>query len=270
MVVFGSGTPTENGAELKSVYNAAKLLSPSSDNILEVVVAPGYYSLSSALTVDTQYINITSLTGGMDVVINGDVNVSANNIQITGLNLNSYNLILGDDLNAIIVSKCKSIGNNSFGRGLKVSGKFYDCVGGARSFGGGSESAEASGEFYRCSCISGGFGGFLGTASGKFYDCVSYGGLAFGGAGTCTETSRFYNCQNLSAEGGCFGGYYTGAPTGTFAGKAFNCISYGIESFGSAALTGQLYYCVTAGSFINVSGAGKTFYCIAGDTPNNQ
>jgi uncharacterized protein YjbI with pentapeptide repeats len=66
LMVYGTGTPSQNETELQNVYNAAKKMSPSASNVITIVVSPGNYG---SCNFDTSYINVVSLTGNADVTI---------------------------------------------------------------------------------------------------------------------------------------------------------------------------------------------------------
>jgi hypothetical protein len=67
--VQGNGTELENGIELQNAYNLAKTMSPSADNRITVVVAPGEYGLTNVMTLDTEFVDLVSLTGNPDVFL---------------------------------------------------------------------------------------------------------------------------------------------------------------------------------------------------------
>jgi hypothetical protein len=132
------------------------------------------------------------------------------------------------------------LGIDSFAATLVASGKYINCEGGNRAFGG--NGGTANGMFINC--VGGGLSfGSYGTASGTFENCIgleqSFGG---GAAGIEVASGTFKNCRggNLS-----FGGY--GVASGTFE----NCIA-GQDSFCSdgGTLSGKLYFCrLTDGTF---------------------
>lgn len=59
--VSTNGTDVENALELQSAYDKAKEMSPSSDNRITVVAAPGNYNLFIALREKTWYKRFTSI-----------------------------------------------------------------------------------------------------------------------------------------------------------------------------------------------------------------
>jgi len=86
LMVYGTGTPTENAAELQAAYDAAKLMLPTTTNTITVVVAPGVYTFGATkFTANTSYIDIVSLTGNVDVKLDG-INVTANYAYLKGIN----------------------------------------------------------------------------------------------------------------------------------------------------------------------------------------
>jgi hypothetical protein len=194
-------------------------------------------------------------------------------------------------------------GTNSFGR--TASGTFIDCTAGAYSFGTNPSfgSGSASGTFTRCTAGSYSFGYGITTTSGTFTDCVA-GEDSFGFSSSVTGIFRrcrggnqnfaaystlssgtFIDCQGntssfavsndtTGAYYGCIGGGASFGAGGGFNGRAQYCVG-GSTSFGGnggAGLRGVLYWCrLTSGTFVTVSGSGKTRYCVDGnDAQNNQ
>ena len=153
------------------------------------------------------------------------------------------------------------------------SGTFRRCIAGDRSFGYQGKITTTA-VFYSCVSGNGGFAGSIAlnvintnVCAGTFYNCISQ-SKSFGAGGICS--GKFYNCSGRVAS---FGGNNENTFGGTFSGYAINCTG-DWYSFGRVALTGTLIHCkienlVGAGdsTFIAVSDAGKTRYCI--DSYNN-
>lgn len=260
LFVSGNGTPSQNAAELQAAYNAAKLMTPnglplSAANRVAIIVAQAIFTFGvSKFTLNTEFIDFVSLTGNRSIFIDGIV-VTANDVLIVGVKCGAGIQSLTTDysadnrfevasgLNKLVVKNCEG-GNHSFAKQGVCSGTYYDCIGMKCSFGGGAASGEvavASGTFIRCTVTTDrGFGGFLANFTGVAYDCNA-GGAAFGMFGICSGT-------------------------------AYRCIA-GTDSFGDyGTLTGKLFNCVKqVGTFIPVTGGGRTYYCIDGNgAPNNQ
>lgn len=196
--VRGNGTPEENAAELQAAYNKAKTMLPSSGNIVTVVVAPGTYTFGGTkFPVNTPYINIVSLTGNADVLLDG-IDVTANSIYLKGINCGTYSFTIRHNLNELICENCTG-GSYSFGGGGETTpGTFINCTGGNRSFG----YNNASGTFINCTGGNNSFGGSMGgTASGTFKDCTG-GNYSFGGGEMCniSSTARLYYCRLTSGS----------------------------------------------------------------------
>lgn len=277
VIVKGTGTPTENGTELEAAYATAKTMSPSADNRITLVVFPGEYGLSEKLILDTSYIDLVSVTGNRDVILDrvdviGDpfeftlpttyvtsdtLLIDADNVYVKGMVgklRNSPNFVLyggtsdyilplqvGDNLPNVIVENCKggfaSFGEEPTGNILKEVNGTYINVETYSGFNG-----IASGTFVDCIGGYGGFGGFGGIASGKFTNCIgSYNSF---GSNTGTASGEFTNC--IGADNS-FGG-------------------------GGGTLSGKLYSCrLTGGTFQTVSSGGRTYFCIDGNGDvNNQ
>jgi len=288
--VQANGTDVENAAELQAAYNTAKTMSPK-DNRITVVAAPGTYKFPSTFVMDTEYIDLVSLTGNRDVVF--DLDGITDPFQFD------------DDTSDIIsIGECLLIDtDNVFVKGVK--GKFYlssnwnsywgegedyilpiqvsdnlpniiveNCEGGTFSFGGditfGSNPIELSGTFINCKtpayafcgegilsgvfidCIGGDSSfGFRGVLSGTFTNCIG-GNESFGGFGTASGT--FTNCQGGE---GSFGG--AGIASGTFTNCIGSTVSFGSQGTASGTFTNCICTNFGFGSFGTLS--GKLFYC---------
>jgi hypothetical protein len=288
LMVYGTGTPAENAAELQAAYDEAKSMPRYRGDIwayggsgaitykgqtfqdtewgdyriatediqiidndwgyyrsksalitieearntrTKVIVAPGQYTVGGGtFTMDASGIDVISLTGRRDVIIDGVI-LSASFVYCSGIDATTSTFEIYENLSFIVVENCRG-GEFSFGSSqYNTTGTFIDCVGGDASFG---ASGDAKGIYIRCTAGSNSFGGAEGIASGEFIDCVG-------------------------------GDYSFGAPmsaTGVFT----RCIG-GEYSFGGET-TGKLYYCrVTAGTLPTTTTGGKVVLCIDG---NNQ
>ena len=296
--VAADGTPVENALELQAAYDQAKTMSPAADNRIVVITAPGEYALNGPFTMDTQYIDLVSLTGNRDVIFDradivgdpfdadpyyGSVSsigeclmVSADNVFVKGIkgklrqspNWDNF-LKEGEDYILPI-----QIGNNLSGLVME------NCEGGPFSFGGDisfrNNPIEVSGTFTNCVGGYGSFGvGSGSTANGTFTDCVGGDG-SFGGGGTASGT--FTNCQGgFGSFGGdgtasgtftnCVGGDASfGGKGGTASGTFTNCVG-GDSSFGSDAASGIFTDCVGGDASFGGGGtASGTFRdCVGGN-----
>ena len=277
--VYGNGTPIENATELKNVYTAAKAISGlSSTNRFKIILGTGMYEFVGQFAIDTQFIDIVSLTGDADVEFPNGISVTANNVYLKGLKT-PVQFQLANNLNLLVCDTCVG-GVYSFANGVTASGTFTNCIGGVYSF---AYGGTGSGMFTNCVAGIGSFGGGgAGAASGKFTNCVGGSG-SFGSYGTASGT--FTNCTggdisfayNGTASGrfnNCTGGDTSFANNGTASGRFNNCTG-GAGSFGGGSpstLTGRLFYCLlTSGTFKTVSSGGRTYYCIDGNgNTNNQ
>lgn len=254
--VNSDGTADENGLAFYNAYQLAKTLTPngaaiSSTNQVTIVLAPGIYTYGTlpifSVILDTQWINVTSLTSQPDVVIDSSpsldaLNVQANNVKITGIKTSNYITVLTDTGSTF--ANCIA-GDYSFGSlGSTVLGTYVNCVAGQYSFGGGPSTA--SGIFINCSGGLYSFGSEA-IASGYFRDC--FGEFAsFGGGVGAIASGTFINC---SGEINCFGF--------TFTGIAYNCISTD-ESFGWFQNNGICYSCISNGDSYKMNN-GYLYYC---------
>lgn len=212
IIVAVTNDDDENGTNLLTAYAAAKLLTPngaalSATNRATVIVPPGVYKLSVQLDVDTEFVDIVSLTGNRDVYLTTNtIQIQADNVYIKGIDVGIQIFDVLDSLSNIIVEKCKG-GNYSFGSwdidGI-ASGTYIDCEGGQESFG----WADASGTFIRCKSSGDSSFGGNNTASGVFVDCESKQN-SFGGYGYASGT--FINCRGDNKSfGGNLGAFLTG------------------------------------------------------------
>ena len=269
---------------METAYATAKTMSPAADNKITVVVFPGEYGLSEMLTLDTPFIDLVSITGNRDVILDradviGDpfefappstfvtsdaLLIDADNVYVKGMVgklRNSPNFLgmggtsdyilplqVGDNLPNVVVENCKG-GFVSFGgTPLDITPKeisgTYINVETDTGFVG-----IVSGTFTDC---DGSFGG-NGIASGIFTNCV--GSIAsFGGGGNGIASGIFTNCV---------GGDDSFGTSGTASGIFTNCIG-GNGSFGGKSmgiLSGKLYSCrLTTGTFQTVSSGGRTYF----------
>jgi hypothetical protein len=261
--VNSDDTPENNGIAFYNAYETAKTLTPngaaiSSTNQVTIVLATGIYSNSNLpfganyVTMDTEWINVTSLTGEPDVAIDSSpfspdiLNVSANNVKITGItSLNGVDSLICEDagnMAGCVFTNC-IVGPNSFGSyGFNASGTYVNCTAGDASFGGSGGSALG----YFINCVGNQYCfGSEGFASGYFKECYGQFG-SFGGLGEASGT--FVNCSGSTQ---CFGD--------TFSGIAYNCQS-GDESFGKTVNNGICYSCIANGGSYQMND-GILYYC---------
>lgn len=271
ILVKAEGTDTENADELLSAYQEAISLTSSSANTITIIASPGYYNFSSStFNMNEEYINLVSLDGNRSVVFNttlddstfsarteGSINITANNVFVKGVDVQTKNFTIGDDLNQVIIENCKG-GNFSFGgvpftgaTELIVSGTYINCEGGDLSFGG---NGEAIGNFTNCvggeesfgfisssgnfiNCQGGDFSfAFAGVLDGNFENCKG-GDLSFGSVAFLVIGSNTKNCQSGDGSFGfssfilnstfenCVGGFgsFGGSYDTTNEGKFYNC-----------------------------------------------
>jgi hypothetical protein len=274
--VTANGTDIENAAELQAAYTTAQGMSPSIINRITVVAAPGNYNFdASQFVMDTEYIDLVSLDGNKSIIFNssnnlGTINITANDVFVRGIDVQSKNFTIASNLNLLKVENCKG-GQYSFGAGLTASGTFTDCIGGDRAFGGYNVVAgTASGTFTRCIGGIFSFGG-NGTASGTFTDCVG-GNLSFGGnaiaSGTFTRciggNSSFAGSSAGNASGlfiDCYGPEFCfGGGGGLSSGTFIRCRAI-TQSFTCTSSTGVFLYCNGSSSCFLGPIVGKLYYC---------
>lgn len=264
-----------------------------------VVVAPGIYKFDITFSISTQYVDIKSLTGTPDVIINS-LFASADNIYIKGIHVTNV-FVVGDDATNQIFENCKGDGdysfsfrdgitsgvyinckggNFAFGGGSTFSGEAYDCVGGDHSYGTDTTISNInirfSGKCVRCKGGDYSFGGMT-ELSGYLEDCIG-GQYSFGGEGGLLDNVHLLRCKGGDFAFGsissnalledCIGGQYSIAASGSIAGTLIRCTG-GIGSFcrDGGDDTGAVYlYCrVTHGLFPTQGMASAISYCINGD-----
>jgi hypothetical protein len=264
LFVKAGGTPFENATELSSSYVQAKNSSPSSNNRITILAGPGKYQFASNFNLDTQYINILSVTGDRDISITGSgtINITANDVYVKGIDVGTKNFTIANSLSLLKVVNCKG-GDLSFGgtadlplsgslpsSSILVNGTFIDCEGGDLSFGG---NGIAGGIFENCIGGEGAFG--FDTVGGTFINCEG-GDFSFGGAEGDLDASYFENCTG--GEGSftilgnilddtiikdCTGGLYSFSKYGTIQGDLYGCrLTSG--SFNSPITSGSLRLCI--------------------------
>ena len=242
--VAANGTDLQNAAELQAAYVTAQGMSPSITNRITVIAAPGNYNFSTAnFEMNTDYIDLVSLDGNKSIVFNGSntIEITTNDVFVRGVDVGLLNFTIANSLNLLRVE---------------------NCTGGVYSFG-GSGGGIASGTFTNCTAAVFSFGGGGGIASGVFTNCTG-GAYSLGGGDGSIASGTFTNCTGGDRA---FGG-------GSIAIGTFTNCTGGDRAFGGGGgtLSGFLYYCrLTSGTFITVSGGGRTVLCIDGDNnPNSQ
>jgi len=213
-------TDTQNATALLAAYAQAKTMSPSSSKIITVIVPPGRYNLqTSALTLDTPFINLVGLTtdyssqyiyGTSNGANTGVLMQTADNVRIenltiectcsTGPNCGSIEspsaYYPNSNLPGTVMNNCNLIANDIKAFSMRVfttySGKYTNCIAKMCAFGG--LYGTASGTFINCTGGSYSFGGYNGTASGTFNYCKG-GDYSFGGDGGNCSAGHFYYCN---------------------------------------------------------------------------
>lgn len=265
--VEASGTPSQNGLSLSASYALAKTYPVSSTNRFSILAGPGKYQFGSTFTLDTQYIDIVSLTGERDILVTGSntVSITANDVYVRGIDVGTKNFTIADNLPLLKVNNCKG-GDLSFGgtadpapgdpplTQILVNGTFTNCEGGDLSFAGngiasgvfenciGGESSFGydiiGGTFINCEGGDFSFGGAEGDINGYFENCT-------GGEGSFTITGTILDGTILKE---CTGDLYSFANNGFIEGNLYNCR-------------------LTSGSFntLNIQGDGAIVLSIDGD-----
>ena len=275
-----------NGEELLAAYALAKAMTPFGNakdvyNRVQVVVAPGtYYFPNDDFNIDSNYVDVVSLTGNRDVVLDF-INVTsvATDVYLKGLDLGTNPFTIYGNQPNLKIENCTG-GDYSFsGDTQSTSGTFTNCTAGDYSFGGRDNAGDIGYGYIEdgavcINCTAGdySFGGnqlyMGGTADGTFINCTA-GDYSFGGTGFTNGT--FTDCVagqgSFGGDGnvvgtytGCtagdysFGGIYLSSVSGTFN----NCIA-GNNSFGEATAT-------VSGTFNNCTAGNNSFGQNGGST----
>jgi hypothetical protein len=270
LFVKADGTPSQNATEFSASYVQAKASSPSATNRISILVSPGKYTFASDFTLDTQYIDVVSLTGECDVLVTGSgtIQIGANDVYVRGIDVDVKNFTVTASLPLLKVKNCKG-GDYSFGGypppvvgspvfpGYTIASTFVDCVGGDYSFAG----------------LGSAYGSFIGCIGGNF----SFGSRCDGTFTNCTAGDYSF-AYDADIEGGklqnCIAGAYSFASIGSIQlGSTLNNCIGGLDSFaqGVNPITSTLIGCIlTSGSFniLNIGSGGQLIACANGDGSN--
>jgi hypothetical protein len=253
--VKADGTPSQNATEFSASYAQAKNSSPSATNRIAVLVGPGEYTFASNFILDTQYIDVVSLTGECDVLVTGSgtIVITANDAYVRGIDVDIKNFTVTASLPLLKVKNCKG-GDYSFGGyplpvvgspvfpGYTIASTFIDCEGGDYSFAG---NGSAYGSF--TNCIGGNYS-FGNYCDGTFINCTA-GDYSFAYSADI-EGGKFQNCTAGDYSFASIGSIQSGTTLN-------NCIG-GLDSFaqGINSITGTLIGCILTNSSFNTLNVG--------------
>jgi hypothetical protein len=266
--VRGDGTAIANATELKNAYNFAKTATPygnalSDSNRFTVIVGAGIYTnnVPSAITFDTSFVNVVSLTGNADVLITYGLSIeSPNYCDFVGLNCGNqaFTIVNGIKFNYLKFTNCKG-GDQSFGS--SINGLVVEIN---------------NSYFLNCSTIDQGAGdySFGGAITDNTYENCKSGAYSFGciqdvGNDYSIENNTFINC---TANGYSFL-YYTNNGTINITSNTFiNCTST-TSSF--ISLDGNVFVNVSENVFRGCTVTefldGKNFIsCTSSQVQSNQ
>lgn len=256
--VMADGTPIENASELQSAYNFTKTQTPSITNRYTVIVGPGKYEFSVNFVLDTEYIDIVSLTGNRDVIfISGVGMYDLPNVYTYDTLFLNPNF---DDLKTLVINT-----NNVLIRGIDVAnGDIFDsnkgyslkplvvahnlanviidnCKGGAGSC--GNEYNFNYDKTWYETILNSEFGGESVGGAGGIFDGVvkdticssgySFGAYEFNGS---AKDCLAYNTNN-------FGGYFNGIAENCKVLVGTNNINIYSAGFGYDTMTGTTINC---------------------------
>jgi hypothetical protein len=261
--VEANGTPIQNANYLTASYNLAKSTNPTGSDRFSVLLGPGYYEFTNDFIIDTEYIDVVSLTGDRDVYITGSstIVISADNVYVRGIDVDTKNFTITSSFPNTIIKNCKG-GDESFGgdstllNAFTMAGTFIDCEGGNYSFAG---NGFAYGTFINC---IGGDNSFGNECDGIFTDCVG-GDFSFANQGSITG-GTFENCTAGDNSFATVGTIDLGAELKRCVGgqNSFCIASGGVQT----SIDGVLESCQLIGSNFTLSAGtnGKLINCYPG------
>jgi hypothetical protein len=228
VLVADAANDVDRGTALLAAMVTARALTPggvakSANNRAQVLVPPGRYDLvvgttqggnaNTGLLLDTEFVDLISLTGDPDDVIiisqiavesRGTVQQTANNVWIRGIKMD-LNAVLagnGETINSAYfpatnlpltkLIDCKTRLSGSGGRGMRIGINYsgwYENVTHTGNYGFGNYGA-AAGTFINCTHVGDNGFGYNGTATGTFIQCVGIGSNNW----PTTPTGRYFNC----------------------------------------------------------------------------
>ena len=251
ILVKAEGTDIENATELRNAYDKAKTMSPSSDNRVVVLAAPGNYNLETTLfNMDTQYIDLVSLDGNRSIVFNslnsnGTIIINNHNIFVKGVDVLDNAFLFGGSMYNSRFENCKG-GNQSFGY---IGSILEDCV------------------FINCEADDNSFGFFNSKLEGCYFENCQAGIQSFGFESDVID-SEFLNCRGGDS---CFGAFnFTNQPPMIDSNSRFENCRAGNQSFGYFAtqLNGVFINCEAGNQSFGGDGTefnGRYENCRAGD-----
>ena len=240
-----------------------------------LVVASGYYEIEERLQLDTEYLDVVSLTGNCDVFISAyddstALELDTDNIYVRGINAGTQRIRINYDYDDYTFENCKG-GDDCF-NGDNLYGTFINCQGGDYSFG---DYDSANGTFINC--VAGDYSfGYNSYAEGTFINCTS-GEYSFGGVGGGFSYGEangvFENCKAGAYSFGssyangtfrnCIADYNSFAYNGNANGYFYNCESVNGSFGGSGTASGNFYNCVGRDNcFGGFSASGYFYDCV--------
>lgn len=281
VLVNGNGTPEENAVKLQAAYDYAKELRASnpitgSADRYSVIISPGEYTFNTTFEIDTDGIDVISLTGGRDVVINIPItnDISSPSVWIQDVDYITVRGIVTQTLQFrtevygqnVLIENCKG-GDFSFtfgtlpggpsshyGKGPGTYATFKNCEGGDYSFLLYTRNNYAT--FIDCKGGNYSFGAFANAGLNAFCTNCTAGIYSFGYSFNGNADGSYTNCTGME---GCFLSYSTG--DGIIQSIITNCTAKD-ESFafgGDLASSGKIINCIGGNhSFFTLSSAGGT------------
>lgn len=297
--VQGAGTPAENGLKLLAAYDYAKELrldtpATGSNDRFTVVVSPGDYYLEEKLLIDTDNIDVVSLTGQADVIIKtpyvenraeyggGDYRTTpvhvneVENVTVRGINVGINAMLVRTLVDSVLIENCVG-GENSFTIGgynnwpaqqeqIYIKGTFKNCIAGDYSY--AYFSNRSACKFINCTGGNNSFGYFCLYDESEYIDCKG-GNLSFssqhgeyGSRTTYIYGATYTRCTAGNRSFGHFAASINSSTTFTDCVGTQNC-------FGSNATSNSGYYLrckaesIATNSIGGVQTAGTWKDCVA-------
>lgn len=258
VIVNGAGTPAENGAELFAAYDHAKAVlaatpSTGADDRFTVVITPGEYFVETPFTIDTNNIDVVSLTGNSDVMITSEdpavglmpdggvkwapVKVTlVENVTVKGLNVKTKAFVTKIISPTVLIENCTG-GDTSFNLAapgdyggfainVYVQSKFKNCVAGINSYMFAAE--RNAGTFIGCVGGDYSYSAWGNNDEGTYIECTG-GDYSFG--------SKLAQGQQTTAMRGerirCTGGNYSFGHFAASIYATFTDCTGGVSCFGT-------------------------------------
>ncbi|MFT3753680.1 MAG: hypothetical protein QM800_12680 [Paludibacter sp.] len=258
---------------------------------ITVIVAPGEYkfNINNSFTVDTNCVDIVSLTGNRDIKING-LKVSTANVLLKGFDageqkiqiINALDLttvfdnciggvesfsVMDDNLGGTFINcECTASGFNAFNSFINEAARFINCKSVYNSF--GYNALAVYGYFENCEAGDNSFASYLNSGLGlvhaTFKNCKG-GNYCFGSSAKIGANAIFDNCHTGDyGFGSCDGEYSSELLGGSFSHCSCKEAGFGVNAISNY---GRFFYCKSNyGDISSQMAVGdRVIFCIEND-----